>query len=59
MPYDNISFLFIMLQIYGWALANDIGWESVALVGIHWPILPISASLLGNTFEAISPPPVF
>jgi hypothetical protein len=40
-------------------IANDIGCEPVALVGIHWPILPISASLLGNTFEAISPPSVF
>ena len=30
-------------------VANNIGWESVALVGIDSPILPISGSLLGST----------
>jgi hypothetical protein len=30
-------------------VGNDLRWESVALIGIHLPILPKSGNLLGHT----------
>ncbi len=33
-------------------ITDDIGWEPVAFIDSHQPILSISASLLGSTVES-------